>query len=79
MGERLTWTDCDEAGDYVMHNVLCPRDLVSNPDNMNETALHTPLSNTFFSMPECVSLKKKSQNITFGRILYVKHDCKDKN
>ena len=41
-----------------MHNVLCPRDLVSNPDNMDETALHAPLSNTFFSMPECVSLKK---------------------
>ena len=28
----LTWTDCDEAGDYVVPNVLSPRDLVFRPD-----------------------------------------------
>ena len=44
---RLTWTDCDEAGDYVVPNVLSPRDLVSRPDNMNETVLHTYLMNVF--------------------------------
>ena len=38
---RPTWTDCDEAGDYVMPNVLSPRDLVFRPDNMDETLLHT--------------------------------------
>ena len=38
---RLTWTDSDEAGDYVVSNVLSPRDLVSRPDNMNEIVLHT--------------------------------------
>ena len=37
MDVRPTWTVCDEAGDYVMPNVLSPRDLVSRPDNMNET------------------------------------------
>ena len=37
----LTWTDCDEAGDYVVPNVLNPRDLVSRSDNMDETVLHT--------------------------------------
>ena len=36
MDVRLTWTDCDEAGDYVVPNVLSPRDLVS----MDETVLH---------------------------------------
>ena len=43
---RKPWTDewlglkaCDEAGDYVVPNVLCPRDLVSRPDNMDETVL----------------------------------------
>ena len=41
MDVRLTWTDCDEAGDYVAPNVLSPRDLVSRPDNMDETLLHT--------------------------------------
>ena len=41
MDERLTWTDCDEAGDYVVPNVLSPRDLVSRPDNMDKTVLHT--------------------------------------
>ena len=37
----MTWTDCDEAGDYVVPNVLSPRDLVSRPDNMGETVPHT--------------------------------------
>ena len=39
MDGRLTWTDCDEAGDYVVPNVLSPRD--SRPDNMDETVPHT--------------------------------------
>ena len=38
---RLTWTDCDEAGDYVMLNVLSPRVLVSRSDHKDETVLHT--------------------------------------
>ena len=41
MDGRKTWTDCDEAGDYVVPNVLSPRDLVFKPDNMDETVLHT--------------------------------------
>ena len=28
----LTRTDCDEAGDYVVPNVLSPSDLVFRPD-----------------------------------------------
>ena len=32
---------CDEAGDYVVPNVLSPRDLVFRPDNMDETVSHT--------------------------------------
>ena len=40
MDRRPTWTDCDEAGDYVVPNVLSPRDLVLRPDNMNETIPH---------------------------------------
>ena len=41
MDGRPTWTDCDEAGDYVVPNVLSPRDLVYRPDNMDETVPHT--------------------------------------
>ena len=41
MDGRLIWTDCDEAGDYVVPNVLSPRDLVFRPDNMDETVPHT--------------------------------------
>ena len=37
MDGRLYRTICDEAGDYVVPNVLSPRDLVSRPDNMDET------------------------------------------
>ena len=43
MDVRLTWTDCDKAGhgEYAVPNVLSSRDLVSRPDNMDETVLHT--------------------------------------
>ena len=37
MDGRPTWTDCDEAGDYVVPNVLSPRELVYRPDNVDET------------------------------------------
>ena len=40
MDGRPTWTGCDEAGDYVVPNVLSPRDLVFRPDNMDETVPH---------------------------------------
>ena len=30
-----------ESGDYIVPNVLSPRDLVSRPYNMDETVLHT--------------------------------------
>ena len=43
MDGRPTWTDCDEAGDYVVPNVLSPRDLVFRPDIMDETVPHMPL------------------------------------
>ena len=51
MDVGLTWTDCDEAGDYVVPNVLGPRDLVSRPDNMDETVLHTYL---FYLLNVCL-------------------------
>ena len=40
MDGRPAWTDCDVAGDYVVPNVLSPRDLVSRPDNIEETVPH---------------------------------------
>ena len=47
MDRRPTWTDCDEAGDYVVPNVLSPRDLVFRPDNMDETVPHTHVSDVY--------------------------------
>ena len=47
MDGRPTWTDCDEAGDYVVPNVLSPRDLVFRPDNMDETVPHTSCSKNY--------------------------------
>ena len=55
MGLRLTWTDCEEAGDYVVPNVLCPRDLVCRPDNIDETVLHQETLSIFISMNFCYS------------------------
>ena len=43
MDGRPTWTDCDEAGDYVVPNVL---DLVSRHDIMDETVPHTLTSSS---------------------------------
>ena len=34
---RLTWTDGDEAEDYVLPNVLSPRDLLFRPDLMDKS------------------------------------------
>ena len=39
-----TWTDCDEAGDYVVPNVLSPRDLVYRPDKWTKL-YHTYVKN----------------------------------
>ena len=47
MDGRPTWTDCDEAGDYVVPNVFSPRDLVSRPDNMDETVPHIIIDQIF--------------------------------
>ena len=56
MDGRPTWTDCDEAGEYVVPNVLSPRDLVFRPDNMDETVPHT-LSHSFRSrLSKCEDL-----------------------
>ena len=51
MDGRPTWTDCDEAGDYVVPNVLSPRDLVFRPDNMDETVQHKYRQKQQFSGP----------------------------
>ena len=48
MDGRPTWTDCDEAGEYVVPNVLSPRDLVFRPDNMDETVPQTRHCNCIF-------------------------------
>ena len=50
MDVRLTWTDCDEAGDSVVSNVFSPRYQVSRPDNIDETVLHTNISEKDFQM-----------------------------
>ena len=43
MHGRLIRTNCDEAGDYVVPNVLSPRDLVYRPDNMDESVLSSTM------------------------------------
>ena len=61
MEGRPTWTDCDEAGDYVVPNVLSPRDLVSRPDNMDETVPHMTFIVDDFG--KCV-IRRKWKNST---------------
>ena len=51
MDIRPTWIDCGEAGDYVVPNVLSPKDLTTRPDNLDETVPHTvpPLGKELFT------------------------------
>ena len=56
MDGRPTWTDCDEAGDYVVPNVLSPRDLVSRPDIMDETVQHMSQQNITPFISEAASV-----------------------
>ena len=44
MDGRLIRTNCNKTGDYVVPNVLSPRDLVSRPDTMDETILSSSSS-----------------------------------
>ena len=53
MDGRPTWTDCDEAGDYVVPNVLSPRDLVFRPDNMDETVPHIIIDKIYVGIVNC--------------------------
>ena len=58
MDGRPTWTDCDEAGDYVVPNVLSPRDLVSRSDNMDETVPHIhAFPRSFVCLSVCLSVR----------------------
>ena len=56
MDGRPTWTDCDDAGDYVMPISKAfspsPRDLVSRPYNMNKTVPH--MDGVFSSVFRCI-------------------------
>ena len=45
----LTRTDCDEAGDYVVPNVLSPRDLVFRPDIGHKLCHHRIENNAIIS------------------------------
>ena len=65
MDGRPTWTDVDEAGDYVVPNLLSPRDLVFRPDNMDETVPHTHPSKTQFSY-----LKVVCKGVYFSRTCF---------
>ena len=60
MDVRLIWTGCDEAGDYIVPNVLSQRDLVSRPDNLDETVLHTDI--IFCVSSICLCPNKGSSN-----------------
>ena len=51
---KKQWTDdrhgqTDEGGDYVVPNVLRPRDLVSRPDNIDETVHKKNLNGIMFA------------------------------
>ena len=65
MDVRLAWTDCGETGDYVVPNLLSPRDLVSRTEKMEETVksnyfervvLHTHTRSSAFPFPSHIRI-----------------------
>ena len=60
MDVRLAWTDCDEAGGWMLCLMCSPRDLVSIPDNMDETVQHTLGGFLSFIRFECGNLSAES-------------------
>ena len=64
MDGRPTWTDCDEAGDYVVPNVLSPMDLVSRPDIMDETVPLTQQISVFITSHKLLSFILKIEHIS---------------
>ena len=56
---RTTLTNCDEAEDYVVPNVLCPRDLVSRPDNMAKLYYHHEIYDRFVTLLTLKWLKSR--------------------
>ena len=71
MDGRPTWTDCDEAGDYVVPNVLSPRDLVFRPDNMDETVPHTHILSDTCTSSVCVDQFLASRTLSNPCIMFV--------
>ena len=67
MDGRPTWTDCYEAGDYVVPNVLSPRDLVCRPANMDETVPHTTIFSLFDALNVFNSNTKVQLSVTQTR------------
>ena len=68
MDGRVTQTNCDGAGDYLVPNVLSPRDLVSRPDNMDKTVLSSSdkrlaIINLFQVSQKLVSISNNGEKI----------------
>ena len=76
MDVRLTWTDCDEAGDYVVPNVLSPRDLVSRPDNMDETVLHTQIIKPLACSSQLTIIIIEGTNMIFHSLTFARSQGK---
>ena len=79
MDGRPTWTDCDEAGDYVVPNALSPRDIVSRPDNVDETVPHIFLIFAQNESPTIYVLEQKQEKYIYPskpHFFYIKVACK---
>ena len=74
MDGQPTWTDCDEAGDYVVPNVLSPRNLVSRPDIMDETVPHTHKCHKVAEYPYICPKAKVSQDNVLISVPFVCFD-----
>ena len=70
MDGRLTRTNCDEAGNYVVPNVLSPRDLVSRPDNMDETVLSSSVLFCLLQMPSIIGKKLHVYEVNPATMFY---------
>ena len=75
MDGRLTRTNCDEAGDYVVPYVLSPRDLVSRPDNMDETVLSSSVPKSLSPTGSAQARTDLSPLTNGNWVIHVEYSC----
>ena len=74
--DGVTRTYCDEAGDYVVSNVISPKDLVSRPDNNGQNFYHHLQASIMTGAVAYISSFIDFVRVKQNRIDWISRPCK---